>query len=86
LFGKLVSRGLGIVIAGDATRNYRGFGHTNSAESFGHNGAGGQLAWVDPATGISLVYLTSAHDRNSVRQGRRGVAIGSLAASCLLGD
>lgn len=81
VFGKLVSRGLGIVIAGDETRNYRGFGHTNSPLAFGHNGAGGQLAWVDPATGISLVYLTSAHDRNPVRQGRRGVAIGSLAAS-----
>lgn len=83
VFGKPVSRGLGIVIAGDETRNYRGFGHTNSPAAFGHNGAGGQLAWVDPATGISLAYLTSAHDRNTIRQGRRGVAIGSLAASCL---
>lgn len=81
LFGKPVSRGLGIVIAGDETRNFRGFGHTNSPLAFGHNGAGGQLAWVDPATGISLAYLTSAHDRNEIRQGRRGVAIGSLAAS-----
>jgi len=83
VFGKPVSRGLGIVIAGDETRNYRGFGRTNSSEAFGHNGAGGQLAWVDPATGISLAYLTSGHDRNTVRQGRRGVAIGSLAAACL---
>lgn len=80
VFGKPVSRGLGIVIAGDESRNYRGFGHTNSALTFGHNGAGGQLAWVDPASGISLAYLTSAHDRNTIRQGRRGVAIGSLAA------
>ncbi|MFV2089289.1 MAG: serine hydrolase domain-containing protein [Pseudomonadales bacterium] len=83
VFGKLVNRGLGIVIAGDDTRNYRGFGHTNSAEAFGHNGAGGQLAWADPATGISLGYCTSGHDRNEVRQGRRGVAISSLAAACL---
>ncbi|MEM8767824.1 MAG: serine hydrolase domain-containing protein [Pseudomonadota bacterium] len=81
LFRKPVSRGLGIVIAGDETRNFRGFGHTNSPLAFGHNGAGGQLAWVDPATGLSLAYLTSAHDRNEIRQGRRGVAIGSLAAS-----
>ncbi|MGD8418111.1 MAG: serine hydrolase domain-containing protein [Pseudomonadales bacterium] len=80
VFGKPVSRGLGIVIAGDETRNYRGFGHTNSPLAFGHNGAGGQLAWVDPASGISLAWLTSGHDRNEVRQGRRGVAIGSLAA------
>jgi CubicO group peptidase (beta-lactamase class C family) len=85
VFRKPVSRGLGIVISGDETRNYRGFGHTNSPEAFGHNGAGGQLAWVDPATGISLAYLTSGHDRNSIRQARRGVAIGSLAADCLAG-
>ncbi len=81
VFGKPVSRGLGIVVAGDETRNYRGFGHTNSPQAFGHNGAGGQLAWADPATGISLAYLTSGHDRNEIRQGRRGVAMGSLAAS-----
>ncbi len=80
VFGKPVSRGLGIVIAGDETRNYRGFGHTNSPMAFGHNGAGGQLAWVDPASGISLAYLTSAHDRNEVRQGRRGVSISNRAA------
>jgi CubicO group peptidase (beta-lactamase class C family) len=82
IFGKPVSRGLGIVIAGDETRNYRGFGRTNSADAFGHNGAGGQLAWVDPASGISLAYLTSGHDRNAIRQARRGVAISSLAAVC----
>jgi len=82
LFGKLANRGLGLIIAGDETRNYRGFGRTNSALSFGHNGAGGQLAWVDPETGISLCYLTSGHDRNGIRQARRGVAISSLAAVC----
>lgn len=83
LFGKPVSRGLGIVIAGDETRNYRGFGHTNSPLAFGHNGAGGQLAWVDPTSGISLAYLTSAHDRNEVRQGRRGVSISNRAADLI---
>lgn len=82
VFGKLANRGLGLIIAGDETRNYRGFGRTNSALSFGHNGAGGQLAWVDPETGISLCYLTSGHDRNRIREARRGVAISSLAAVC----
>ena len=85
LFGKLVNRGLGIVIAGDETRNFRGFGRTNSNTAFGHNGAGGQLAWVDPESGISLTYLTSGHDRNEFRQARRGVAISSLAAVCAEG-
>jgi len=82
MFNQLVNRGLGIVIAGDETRNFRGFGKTNSADAFGHNGAGGQLAWVDPVTGLSLAYVTNGHDRNTFRQGRRGVAISSLAAVC----
>ena len=82
VFGKPANRGLGLIISGDETRNYRGFGRTNSPSAFGHNGAGGQLAWVDPNSGISLCYLTSGHDRNSVREARRGVAISSLAALC----
>ena len=84
MFGELVNRGLGIIIAGDEKRSYRGFGKTNSSAAFGHNGAGGQLAWADPQTGISLGYCTSAHDRNTMRQARRGVAISSLAANCAL--
>lgn len=82
LFRIPANRGLGIVISGDETRNFRGFGKTNSAQAFGHNGAGGQLCWADPATGLSVCYLTSGHDRNNIRQGRRGVALSSLAAEC----
>ena len=82
VFHKPALRGLGLIISGDKTRNFRGFGHTNSELAFGHNGAGGQLAWGDPATGISLGYCTNAHDRNELRQGRRGVGISSRAAAC----
>tara|TARA_E500000178_G_C16818542_1_gene660380 strand:- start:186 stop:866 length:681 start_codon:yes stop_codon:yes gene_type:complete len=85
-FKKVANRGLGIVISGDSDRNYRGFGKTNSPFAFGHNGAGGQLCWADPETGLSFVYLTSGHDRNPIRQGRRGVSISSLAAQCKAGD
>ncbi len=84
VFNKPANRALGMIVSGDDTRNYRGFGKTNSPLAFGHNGAGGQLAWVDPATGISLAYLTAGHDRHNIRQGRRGVAISSLAADCAL--
>jgi CubicO group peptidase (beta-lactamase class C family) len=84
MFNKLANRGLGTIVSGDESRSFRGFGKTNSPEAFGHNGAGGQLAWVDPATGISLAYVTPGHDRNGIRQGRRGVAISSLAAECAL--
>jgi CubicO group peptidase (beta-lactamase class C family) len=84
LFGKLANRGLGLMIAGDGERNYRGFGHTNSAASFGHGGAGGQIAWADPETGISVGYCTDGHDRNAIRQARRSIGISSRAALCAL--
>jgi CubicO group peptidase (beta-lactamase class C family) len=83
VFGQSPNRGLGVVIAGDDGKsNLRGFGRTNSPATFGHGGAGGQIAWGDPATGISIGYCTNGFDRNDLRQGRRGVAISSLAASC----
>jgi len=77
-----VNRALGVVVAGDDNRNLRGFGHTNSANAFGHGGAGGQIAWVDPATGISVGYCTNGHDRNPLRQGRRSISISNRAAVC----
>jgi CubicO group peptidase (beta-lactamase class C family) len=83
LFGKLANRGLGLIIAGDAERNYRGFGHTNSEHAFGHGGAGGQIAWADPETGISIGYCTDGHDRDNIRQARRGIGISSRAAALL---
>jgi CubicO group peptidase (beta-lactamase class C family) len=83
IFGVTVNRALGVVVAGgDGLASYRGFGKTNSPLAFGHGGAGGQIGWGDPATGISIGYCTNGFDRNDLRQGRRGVAISSLAATC----
>lgn len=75
-----VNRSLGIVIAGDEQRNFRGFGHSNSPLAFGHGGAGGQVAWADPESGLSFCYVTNGHDRNPMRMGRRGVSISNKAA------
>lgn len=81
--GHFAYRALGIAVAGgDGKANMRGFGRTNSPESFGHPGFGGQTAWADPATGISFGYLTNGFDRNDIREGRRQVALSSLAAAC----
>jgi CubicO group peptidase (beta-lactamase class C family) len=81
---QLANRGLGTVVCGDRGGEFRGFGKANSPQSFGHPGAGGQLAWADPATGISLAYLTPGHDRNFLNQMQRGAAISHLAAQCAL--
>jgi CubicO group peptidase (beta-lactamase class C family) len=77
------NRSLGLILAGDdGYSNVRGLGRTVSPGAFGHNGAGGQLAWADPATGLSLGYCTNGYDQHVVREPRRGTAISSLAAVC----
>ena len=61
----------------------RGMGHTVSPRAFGHNGAGGQIAWADPATGLSFCYLTNGLDQHELRQWRRTTGIASRAANCV---
>jgi len=81
--GVPANRSLGLIIAGDDGRaNMRGFGHTGSPRTFGHNGAGGQIAWADPESGISFAYVTNGMDQHVIRQARRGIALSSLAALC----
>jgi CubicO group peptidase (beta-lactamase class C family) len=83
LMGTPAERTLGLVTAGsDGKANLRGFGHANSPQAFGHNGAAGQIAWADPATGLSFVYLTNGIDKHLFHQARRGVALSSIAATC----
>lgn len=85
--GVPANRSLGLILAGDDGKsNIRGLGRGVSPAAFGHNGAGGQLAWADPATGISLGYVTNGYDRHEIRCPRRGTAIGTLAAGCLADD
>jgi CubicO group peptidase (beta-lactamase class C family) len=76
-------RGLGVVVAGDDDRVYRGFGSDTSPAAFGHPGAGGQVAWADPATGLSFVCLTNGFDRDVIRLGMRGIVLSTLAAHCV---
>lgn len=83
LLGVTANRGLGVVIAGDdGNANRRGFGHTQSARTFGHNGAAGQVAWADPESGLSFCYLTNGRDVNPIREGRRSIGLSSRAAVC----
>jgi CubicO group peptidase (beta-lactamase class C family) len=76
-------RGLGLVVAGGDDRIWRGFAPNNSARAIGHMGAGGQVAWGDPATGISFAFLTNGAERNAARQGANGIRLSNIAAAAL---
>jgi CubicO group peptidase (beta-lactamase class C family) len=77
-----INRALSVIVAGGDGKSYmRGFGKTTSARAFGHGGAGGQIAWGDPETGISVGYCTNGFAAWMVT-GRRITAISSLAAQC----
>ena len=81
--GVPANRSLGLILAGDDGKsNMRGLGRSVSPAAFGHNGAGGQLAWADPATGLSLGYVTNGYDQHQIREPRRGTAISTIAGLC----
>jgi CubicO group peptidase (beta-lactamase class C family) len=82
--GTPANRTRGLLVAGaDGRSNARGMGRTVSPRAFGHNGAGGQIAWADPATGLSFCYLTNGLDQHQLREWRRTTAIASRAANCV---
>ncbi len=82
--GMPIHRALSVGVAGDDGNAYmRGFGRTVSGRAFGHAGAGGQIAWGDPDTGISLGYCTNGFN-DWMTIGRRITAISSLAGVCAL--
>jgi CubicO group peptidase (beta-lactamase class C family) len=85
--GVPVRRTIGLCLCGDdGLGPRRGFGHGNSPGTFGHGGAGGQIAWADPESGLSFVYLTNGMDRHVIREGRRGIGLSSRAAACAQTD
>lgn len=82
--GVPANRTIGLILCGDDGRgNMRGFGHGHSPGTFGHDGAGGQVAWADPESGMSFCYLTNGMDRNLLREGRRTVGLSSRAAKVI---
>lgn len=75
-------RTLGLVMAGsDGTQIMRGFGQNNTPAAFGHMGAGGQVAWGDPGTGLSFVYFTNGLDADVFRMGARGIELSNIASA-----
>ena len=83
MMGVASNRTLGLILAGDDGQSaMRGFGRTVSAAAFGHMGAGGQIAWADPRTGLSFAYVTNGLDRNPLDMGRRGSSLSNRAGVC----
>ena len=83
--GVPANRTRGLVVHGDDEKSHiRGMGRTVSARAFGHNGAGGQIAFGDPETGASFCFLTNGIDEHELRQARRGSAIASRAGNCVV--
>lgn len=83
LMGVPVNRSIGLVLAGNDGKQilrYACFGAANSPMAFGHAGAHAQVAWADPATGISFAYLHNALYANMRRSGARAVTLSSKVA------
>ena len=82
--GALANRTLGFELQGDdPTPHIRSGSGAASPGTFGHGGASGQIAWADPATGLSFAYLTNGSDRNAARERRRIRALDAAAAACV---
>jgi len=85
IFGTPAHRSLGLQVAGDPPHaQVRGFGHGLSPRTYGHDGAGGQIACIDPDSGLSIGYLTNGLDNNPIRDGRRKIGVASRAAACVV--
>ena len=75
------NRGLSVVLAGDDGHKVdRGFGEHNSPRAFGHLGAGGQVGWGDPETGLSFGYCTNAFVADTIWR-QRCAEVSTLASA-----
>lgn len=79
------NRTMGLILAGDdGFAGFRGFGGSVvTPRAFGHDGAGGQLAFADPDTGLSFAFATDGYDLDTIRRSRRSRELADAALSCL---
>ena len=62
----------------------REFGKSTGPRAFGASGLGGQVAWADPDSGLSVCYLTNGMEANVVTSFLRSSRLATLAARCAL--
>jgi CubicO group peptidase (beta-lactamase class C family) len=78
------NRTLGLVLAGDDGLHqfrYGMFGKDNSPGSFGHAGAFCQIAWADPATGISFSFVKNGLQADMMADAVKVIPITDAAAA-----
>ncbi len=78
------NRSIGLVLAGDDGLHqfrYGMFGKDNSPGSFGHAGAHCQVAWADPATGISFSFLKNGLQADMMGDALNVIPITDAAAA-----
>ena len=83
-WGMPANRSRGVVVRGDHDLAHwmMHFGPGTSPRTFGHDGAGGMIAWADPESGLSFCFLTNGMDANGVREALRCQDFARLAAAC----
>lgn len=83
-WGMPANRSRGLVVRGDHDKAHwmMHFGTGTSPRTFGHDGAGGQIAWADPESGLSFCFLTNGMDASAVREALRNQDLAALAAAC----
>ena len=78
------NRTLGLKVAGDDGKAlFREFGRTTGPRAFICSGAGGQVAWADPDTGLSFCFLTNGIDVDVVASFTRSTDLSTLAGNCV---
>jgi CubicO group peptidase (beta-lactamase class C family) len=78
------NRTIGLVLAGDDGLHqfrYGMFGKDNSPGSFGHAGAHCQVAWADPATGISFSFLKNGLEADMMGDALNVIPVTDAAAA-----
>jgi CubicO group peptidase (beta-lactamase class C family) len=84
LMNVAVNRTIGLVLAGnDGLHQFRYamFGKDCSPGAFGHAGAFGQVAWADPASGISFAFVKNGWQLDLLADAMRIMPLSDLAAA-----